>query len=136
MQLSRSMQIQTLAPLLAIASGALLRWFGGPSMEALAWVFVAGGLAGAVLGLFVARRPLPPTANRALPNAVLVTEPETWSQNVSVIAADALVDAGLVAPHALQRASEVIGEEIAVRLSVGDYPAQAAQAAQEPRPGA
>jgi hypothetical protein len=128
------MQFQRLAPLLVIAAGVTLHWLGTPAIGSLAWIFVAGGLAGALLNQLVLRRNMrPATPSCDLPKAVLLGDPEQWSRDVSVIAADALADAGLVTQSAVPRAAEIIGEEIAVRLSIGDYPAQALP---EHRPGA
>jgi hypothetical protein len=45
-----------------------------------------------------------------------------WSVAVAGLAADALVDSGLIKAGDLEKASEVIAEEILVRLSLNDRP--------------
>jgi hypothetical protein len=47
---------------------------------------------------------------------------ESWSNAVAVLAADALVDGGVIDRSQLARATEIIAEEIEVRLICGDYP--------------
>lgn len=41
---------------------------------------------------------------------------------MAVLAADALVDSGAIQARDKELAAEVIGEEIAIRLDIGDYP--------------
>jgi hypothetical protein len=48
--------------------------------------------------------------------------PEEWSQAVAEVAADALVDAGLLRREDFAKAAAIVAEEIAVRLALGDYP--------------
>ena len=50
---------------------------------------------------------------------------EQWSRDIAELAADALVDAQLVAAGDMPRAIEIIAEEIWIRLNLGDYPEQA-----------
>jgi len=50
--------------------------------------------------------------------------PEQWSQDIAVLAADALVDAKLLSSDDLAKATEIIAEEIWVRLNLGDFPTQ------------
>jgi hypothetical protein len=45
-----------------------------------------------------------------------------WSQSVGGLAADALVDAGLLTKADIDRAHKIIAEEVYVRLAVGDRP--------------
>lgn len=47
---------------------------------------------------------------------------KTWSEGIAELAADALVDAGLVRKDDFARATAVIAEEIFVRLILGDWP--------------
>jgi hypothetical protein len=47
---------------------------------------------------------------------------KAWSEGVAELAADALVDAGLLAQEDFARASAVVAEEIFVRLILGDWP--------------
>ncbi|OOG38408.1 hypothetical protein B0E52_14280 [Rhodanobacter sp. C06] len=47
---------------------------------------------------------------------------DTWSQDIAVLIADALVDAKVIDKPAMERAASIIAEEIFVRLTVGDYP--------------
>ena len=51
-------------------------------------------------------------------------EPEQWSQDVAALAADALVDAKLIDVGSLAKATEIIAEEIWIRLNLGDYPSK------------
>jgi hypothetical protein len=46
-----------------------------------------------------------------------------WSDHVSGIAVDALVDAGLVARKDFDAASTIVAEEVFIRLIIGDKPA-------------
>ena len=48
--------------------------------------------------------------------------PEKWSQDVAALASDALKDAKLIDASVLAKATEIIAEEIWIRLSLGDYP--------------
>jgi hypothetical protein len=45
-----------------------------------------------------------------------------WSDNVADLAVDALVDARLVEKEKFDEASAIVGEEIFVRLILGDFP--------------
>ena len=45
-----------------------------------------------------------------------------WSDGVASFAADALVDAGILKIEELEKAVEIISEEINVRLCLKDYP--------------
>jgi len=45
-----------------------------------------------------------------------------WCSDVAALAADALVDAKLVRHEECDRATEIIAEEILVRLCLEDYP--------------
>ena len=45
-----------------------------------------------------------------------------WSGVIGDLAADALVDAGLVDKSKLEQASEIIAEELLVRLCLNDRP--------------
>ena len=47
---------------------------------------------------------------------------DQWSKAVAVIVADSLVDGGLLDRAQIPRASEIIAEEIWVRLLCEDYP--------------
>ena len=49
-----------------------------------------------------------------------------WCDDVAALATDALVDAKLLGRQEVDRATEIIAEEILVRLALEDYP---------PRPG-
>jgi len=48
--------------------------------------------------------------------------PEQWSNRIAGLAVDGLVHPGIVKPEELQRAIEIVGEEIYARLCVRDYP--------------
>lgn len=50
--------------------------------------------------------------------------PEQWSQHIAELAADALVDAKLIAAGSFERAKAIIAEEMLVRLNLCDYPAR------------
>ena len=50
---------------------------------------------------------------------------EQWSQDMAVLAADALMDAKLIDPGNMARAVEISAEEIWVRLNLGDFPEKA-----------
>jgi len=45
-----------------------------------------------------------------------------WSRAVAELAADALVTAGFVPKGDIERATEIIAEEVHVRLAIGDRP--------------
>jgi hypothetical protein len=45
-----------------------------------------------------------------------------WSDGVATLVADALVDAGILKIEELEKALEIISEEINVRLCLNDYP--------------
>jgi len=45
-----------------------------------------------------------------------------WSRAVAELAADSLVAAGLLARGDIERATEIIAEEVQVRLAAGDRP--------------
>lgn len=47
---------------------------------------------------------------------------QKWSNDVAVLAADAVIDAKLINKEKFEDAVAVIGEEIFVRLIIGDYP--------------
>jgi hypothetical protein len=47
---------------------------------------------------------------------------DTWSQDVAVLIADALVDGEVIDQATVQRAVSIIAKEIFVRLTVGHYP--------------
>ena len=47
---------------------------------------------------------------------------QAWCDNIAVLSADALVDGGVIRKDDLERAAEIISEEIWVRLLVNDYP--------------
>ncbi len=47
---------------------------------------------------------------------------EEWSHDIAILAADALVDAKLLQRNDLERAAEIIAEEIETRLILGDCP--------------
>jgi hypothetical protein len=111
----------------AIAVGTTLDWIGNPSSQVLAWILVSGGLVGAVFAHLLGR-PATAKSREAIP--VSSSDPESWSYDIAVLAADALTDAGFVQVHDKNRAAEVIGEEIAVRLSIGDYPAHVSRASE------
>ena len=49
-------------------------------------------------------------------------EVETWSNKVATLAVDMLVDYGFVKTEEFEKASEVVAEEILVRLLLNDYP--------------
>ena len=48
--------------------------------------------------------------------------PEKWSQDVAALASDALKDAKVIDASVMDKATEIIAEEIWIRLSLGDYP--------------
>jgi hypothetical protein len=58
-------------------------------------------------------------------NEAFNMETKKWCHRVAGLAADALVDAGVVARDSLEGAAEVVSEEIYARLSVRDYPPSA-----------
>jgi hypothetical protein len=45
-----------------------------------------------------------------------------WCKQVAIFGADMLVDQGLLKKEDLDRAAEIIAEEILVRLAMRDYP--------------
>lgn len=45
-----------------------------------------------------------------------------WSENVAALAADMLVDHGLIRKEDLEKATAIVAEEINVRLCLNDYP--------------
>jgi hypothetical protein len=45
-----------------------------------------------------------------------------WCEKVAPLGVDALVDAGLVAKEEFTRASDIVAEELFVRLCLRDYP--------------
>jgi hypothetical protein len=45
-----------------------------------------------------------------------------WCDKVAVLGVDVLLDAGLVAKGDLKRASDIVAEELLVRLCLHDYP--------------
>jgi hypothetical protein len=45
-----------------------------------------------------------------------------WCNKVGVLAADALVDHGMIAADALEKAAKIVATEILVRVSMGDRP--------------
>ena len=45
-----------------------------------------------------------------------------WSNDVVVLAADAMIDAKLISKEQFEESVTVIGEEIFIRLLMGDYP--------------
>jgi hypothetical protein len=45
-----------------------------------------------------------------------------WCDKLAVLGADALVTAGLLKKEDFKRASEILAEELLVRLSLRDYP--------------
>jgi hypothetical protein len=47
---------------------------------------------------------------------------DAWSKDIAALIANSLVDAGVIDREAVERASEIIAEEIWTRLLVGDYP--------------
>ena len=49
-------------------------------------------------------------------------EDKDWSKSVADLAADALIDAGLIQKDQLDEASDVIAEEVLVRLCMNDRP--------------
>lgn len=57
---------------------------------------------------------------------------DTWSKEVAALVADSLVDGGVIDRAAVERAGEIIAEEIWVRLLVGDYPPGASDASKRP----
>ena len=46
----------------------------------------------------------------------------TWSKNAAALAVDALIDASLISCDSVGKATEIIAEEIGVRLQIGDHP--------------
>jgi hypothetical protein len=59
---------------------------------------------------------------------------KSWSEGVAVLAADALLDAGLIKRENFDRAVSIVAEEILVRLALGDYPPP--EEPQPPKPAA
>jgi hypothetical protein len=47
---------------------------------------------------------------------------ESWSSAIATLAADALIDGGVISRDQFERATEIIAEEIEIRLICGDYP--------------
>jgi hypothetical protein len=47
---------------------------------------------------------------------------KTWCDTVAALGVDVLVDHELVRKEDFERATEIVAEEILVRLSMGDYP--------------
>jgi hypothetical protein len=47
---------------------------------------------------------------------------KTWSDRMAALAVDALLTAKVVRKEDLERAIEIVSEEISVRLSLGDVP--------------
>jgi hypothetical protein len=60
----------------------------------------------------------PPTPNIPADDRAL----HDWSDAVALLVADALVDGGIVAPGEFARASEIIAEELWIRLLTNDRP--------------
>jgi hypothetical protein len=52
----------------------------------------------------------------------LAAEVRMWSDHVAALAVDSLLDAGLIRPNELKRATNIVSEEIFVRLCLRDYP--------------
>ena len=47
---------------------------------------------------------------------------QEWSQRIGILAADALLDAGLIQKADLKKAEVIISEEVLVRLTLQDRP--------------
>jgi hypothetical protein len=47
---------------------------------------------------------------------------KVWTERLAALAVDALLRANIVRKEDFQRAVEVVAEEMAVRLALGDYP--------------
>jgi hypothetical protein len=47
---------------------------------------------------------------------------ESWSNSVSVLAVDVLLDAKLIKKEDFDKAVAIVSEEISIRLIMGDYP--------------
>ena len=47
---------------------------------------------------------------------------DKWSKDIAALISDALLDGGVIEEASFDRASEIIAEEIWVRLLCGDYP--------------
>ena len=45
-----------------------------------------------------------------------------WCKQVAIFGVDMLVDHGLLKKEDLDRAADIVAEEILVRLALGDYP--------------
>jgi len=52
-------------------------------------------------------------------------DPEQWSKEIAELVADALVDAKVIEREDFSKASEIVAEEIWVRLNMGDHPSAA-----------
>jgi len=52
-----------------------------------------------------------------------LTKPEQWSREIGELAVDALLQAKLLDTKDINRATDIIAEEVSVRLALGDYPA-------------
>jgi len=50
-------------------------------------------------------------------------EAKAWCDSVAELAADALLDAGLIGRSDIQRVVAIVSEEIEIRLILGDCPA-------------
>jgi hypothetical protein len=56
-----------------------------------------------------------------------MSEQEEWSRDIAILAADALRDAKVLQGADIERAIDIIAEEIFVRLTLGDYPPRDSQ---------
>ena len=119
--------VRAVLPLLLILTGLVLGWADAQrSHETLAWIFVAGGLLASIIDQ-VFRSPRAGTAQtvRAASRHIIYMDSEEWSHSIATLVVDALLQADVVASSDVPRAIEIAGEEIAVRLDIGDYPAAA-----------
>ncbi len=56
-----------------------------------------------------------------------MSEQESWSRDIAILAADALHGAQVLQAADIGRAIDIIAEEIFVRLTLGDYPPRDSQ---------
>ena len=55
----------------------------------------------------------------------------TWSDDIAILIADALVDSGHISKENLSAVANIVSEELYVRLTVNDYPPPPNNASQE-----
>jgi len=56
---------------------------------------------------------------------------KTWCDDIAILIADALVDSGHIRKDDLSAVSDIVSEELFVRLLVNDYPPPKGDASQE-----